>query len=131
MLKEQAVPRQASRTYLDHQSCEVVRDAYQTIHTSGLYKFTFTFVDSLWDDLNTVLHELESLPRAAFQDLLEGIERLTEARNELRLARFLFDLEEVNPVYRLIMRNRALLRSEQILEKVIQLLPADPSSETP
>jgi hypothetical protein len=73
----------------------------------------------LWEDLSAALYELESLPETVSKDLLEVIELLTDARNELRLARFLFDVEEINPVYRLVMRNRAVLRSEHILHKVI------------
>jgi hypothetical protein len=77
----------------------------------------------LWDDLNTDLHELESLPQTEAKKLLEAMEHLMAARNELRLARFLFEVEEINPVYRLLMRNRAVLRGESILEKVIKIWP--------
>jgi hypothetical protein len=113
---------------LEHQYCEIVREVYQTIHTSGLDKFTFSLIDSLWNDLNAALHDLERLPEAVFKELLEVIEGLTEARNELRLARFLFDVEEINPVYRLIMRNRAVLRGEHILHKVLAVWPLQSSS---
>jgi hypothetical protein len=117
MVKEQA------GNSVEHQYCEIVREVYQTIHASGLDKFTFFLIDSSWNDLSTALHELERLPEAASKALLEVLERLTEARNELRLARFLFDVEEINAVYRLIMRNRAVLRSEHILHKVLTIWP--------
>jgi len=113
---------------LEHQYCEIVREVYQAIHTSGLDKFTFSLIDSLWNDLNAALRDLEFLPEAAFKELLEVIEGLTEARNELRLARFLFDVEEINAVYRLIMRNRAVLRGEHILHKVLTVWPLRSSS---
>jgi hypothetical protein len=124
MLKEQAgtaveAPHQADGEYLEHPYYQTARDVYQTIHTSHLDRFTFLWVESLWEDLSAALYELESLPETVSKDLLEVIELLTDARNELRLARFLFDVEEINPVYRLVMRNRAVLRSEHILHKVI------------
>ena len=123
MLKDQASSQAANIKYLEHQYYEIVREIYETIHASGLYKFTFTLIDSLWDDLNAALHELESLPQTEVKELLEVIENLMTARNELRLARFLFDVEEIHPVYRLLMRNRAVLRGESILEKLIQVWP--------
>ena len=125
MLKEPAVPHRSNSIYLQHEYWEIIKEAYQAIHTSGLYKFTFAMIDSWWDDLNTVLCDLGSVPEATFKDLLEVIEGLTEARNELRLARFLFDVEDINPLYRLIMRNRAVLRGEHILRKVIRTWPSD------
>lgn len=124
MLKEQAGAHRANSSYLENQYLAIVRDIYRTIHTSGLDKFTFAWIDSLWSDLAAALYELERLPEAVYKELLEVIEGLTEARNELRLARFLFDVEEINPVYRLFMRNRAVLRGEDILQKVIKAWPA-------
>ena len=115
MLKEQA------DNEVEQQYREVVRDVYQTVHTSGLNKFTFLWIDSLLNELNAALGELQLLPETVFKELLEVIELLTEARNELRLARFLFDVEEINPIYRLVMRNRAVLRGEHILHKVIKV----------
>ena len=131
MLKEQAgqaveVSHEANGEYLEHPYYEIARDVYQTIHISGLYKFTFSWVESLWEDLNAALYELEELPQTGSKDLLEVIELLVNARNELRLARFLFDVEEINPVYRLIMRNRAVLRCEHTLHKAIQVWPIQP-----
>jgi hypothetical protein len=115
----------------EHQYCEIAREVYQTIHTSGLDKFTFSRIDSWWNDLNAIVYELEHLPEAAFKERMEVIESLTEARNELRLARFLFNVEEINAVYRLIMRNRAVLRSEPILHRVLTLWALQPSPEDP
>lgn len=108
---------------MERQCCEVVRGIYATIHASGLNKFTFALIDSLYNDLKTVLYELDCLPDAAFKVLIGVILDLGEARNELRLARFLFDVEEVNPLYRLVMRNRAVLRAERILHKVLSAWP--------
>jgi hypothetical protein len=124
MLKE----HQANGNTLEHQYCEIVREVYQTIHTSGLYKFTFAWIDSLWQDVESVIHILDRLPEPEFKALLEVIVYLSEARNELRLARFLFDVEEINPVHRLIMRNRAVLRCEKILHKVLRVWPLLSSS---
>ena len=128
MLKEQAgnsieLPSQANRKYLEHQSCEMIRAACQTLQTSSLDKFTYAFIDSLWNNLTDVTHQLGRLPEDVFKEMMEVIEGLAEARNELRLARFLFDVEEINPVHRLIMRNRALLRGTHLLHKILLVWP--------
>ena len=124
-------PYEANGEYLEHPYYELVRDIYQTIHTTGLYKFTVLWVDSLGNDLNATLLEIESLPEAGFQELLEVIELLTDARNELRLARFLFDVEEIHPIHRLVMRNRAILRGERTLHKVVKVWPPYSSPRRP
>lgn len=128
MLKKQAgnlvgLPHQAKRIYVEYPYCEIVRAVYQTIHKCSLGKFTFSLIDSLWNDLNAVVYDLEHLPEESFKELIRVIGGLTQARNDLRLARFLFDVEEINPVYRLIMRNRAVLRGQDILRKVLLAWP--------
>ena len=128
MMKRQAgkslePPTQTNGKYLEHQHCESVRGMYQTIHGSGLNRFTASVIDSWQNDLNVILHELNRLPKSTFKELMAVIERLREARNELRDARFLFDVEEINSVHRLVMRNRAVLRAKHILHKVILAWP--------
>ena len=105
------------------QHCESVREVHQTIYTSSVDKFTFAWIDSLWRDLLVVLQDLEQLPETTFVEMMEVIEGLRAAGNELRLAGFLFQVEEINPVHRLVMRNRAVLRSEVILKKMLQVWP--------
>jgi hypothetical protein len=78
--------------------------------------------------LTDVTHQLGRLPEDVFKEMMEVIEGLAEARNELRLARFLFDVEEINPVHRLIMRNRALLRGTHLLHKILLIWPVVSSS---
>ena len=124
MLKERAgTPEERNDRYLEHQRCEIVREIYQTLHTASLDKFTSSWIESLWDHLNTIVHELERLPETVFKEMVEVIDRLSEARNELRLARYLFDVEEINPVYRLILRNRAVLRGRDILHRTLRSWP--------
>ena len=129
MLKERAgqtvnVSHRANGQYPElRQHSEALKDVYQSIHDSGLYKFTFARVDSLWNGLCAILYDLEQMPEEAFIEMMEVIEGLRTACNELRLARFLFDVEEINPVHRLVMRNRAVLRSEGILEKILHVWP--------
>lgn len=136
MLKKKAghsvelLPRANGRV-LEHRNCEIAREIHQTLRASSLDKFTYSRIDSLWDELNGVVHELERLPEAAFKELIEVIDGLSEARNELRLARFLFDVEEVNPVHRLILRNRAVLRGRDILQKTLRVWPAQSPSKEP
>ena len=126
MQKERASSHRADGGYLEHQSYEIARDVYQSLHSSILDQFRYAWVDALWSDLNALVYELEHSPKTVFNALLEVIERLTEARNELRLARFLFDVEEINPVYRLIMRNRAVLRGRDCLHRGIEVWPRRP-----
>ena len=133
MLKRQAghsveILSPANGKYLEHQYCESVREIYRSLHRSSLDKFTHSWIDSFRDQLNVVIHELEYLPETAFKELIEVIDGLSETRNELRLARFLFDVEEINPVYRLILRNRAIFRGRDILHKTLQVWPVQSPS---
>jgi len=123
-----ALPPQVNRNSLDHRSCEIIREVSETIASASLDKFTFSFIDSLWQDVNAVLQELERLPEAAFKDLMGVIDGLTRARNELRLARFLFNLEEVDAVRCLVMRNKAMLRGGRILQNVLKAWPSQAST---
>lgn len=128
MFKEQAghsveLPPRTNRRYLEHQSCEIIREVYQNLYGSDLDKFTYAFLKSLWDTLSDVVHHLERLPEVVFKEMIEVLDGLSEARSELRLAIFLFDVEEINPVHRLIMRNRAALRATKILQRVPQVWP--------
>lgn len=118
-----ALPDALNGNYMEPQHYEVVSEMCQSLHRSSLNQFTYSFIDTRYNDLNAVVYALERLPEASFKELIEVIGRLGEARNELRLARFLFDVEEINSVYRLILRNRALLRSEKILDKVLGVWP--------
>jgi hypothetical protein len=123
MQKEKAGPHLADSQYLEHQSYEIARDVYQILHASGLDQFRYSWVEAQWKDLTALVYDLEHSPAEVFNELLEVIERLTEARNELRLARFLFDVEEINPVYRLVMRNRAVLRGKDRLQRGVEVWP--------
>ena len=125
MLDKEAdnVAKQTQGTYLEYPCFEMIRDVHRTIGVSSLSEFTFSMLDSLWRDLNVVVQNLERLPDEIFKELIEVILTLTEARNELRLARFLFRVEEIHPVYRLVMRNRAVLRGQDILGRVLMIWP--------
>lgn len=128
MPKGQAVhpvdlPHPASGDYLEHRHCEVVREVYRTMRVSGLNKFTPAWIDSLSEELSAVIYELDRLPEPGFQELMDVILRLREARNELQLARFLFGVEEIQPLHCLLMRNRAVLRGERLLQRVLQGWP--------
>ena len=124
MLKEQAgTPEERNGQYLEHQHCEIVREIEQTLHTAGLDKFTYSWIESFKEELHDIVHQLKCLPEEAFKEMIEVIDGLSEARNELRLARFLFEVEEINPVYRLILRNRAVLRGRDILSRTVRFWP--------
>lgn len=128
MLKNRAgnsaqLPHQAERKYLQYEHHALAREVYQTIDRSGLDKLTFSFIDTVWSNLHTVVQDLDRLPEGEFQAFIEIIPSLMEARNELRQARFLFKVEEINAVYRLVMRNRAVLRGKHILHKVLGSWP--------
>jgi hypothetical protein len=133
MLRKQAgtsaeLPPAVNGKYLEPQQHEIVREMGQTLYRSSLNQFTYSFIDARWKDLQAIVYELDRLPETPFKELIEVINRLGDARNELRLARFLFDVEEINPVYRLILRNRALLRSKKVLDKVLSVWPLYNSS---
>lgn len=120
MLTEQAgTATELQYEALERRYWEIVREVYESIHRSSLDQFTLPRVDAFWNDLNAVLYDLERLPELSFQELIEVILRLREARNELRLARFLFDVEEIDPVRRLVLRNKAVLRGKSILYRVL------------
>jgi hypothetical protein len=108
---------------LKPQHCERVKQIHQILHTSSLEKYTYTFIDSLYGESTAILYELERQPVEIFKALIEVIGGLREARNELRHARFLYDMQEINPVHRLVMRNRAALRGKDVLQKVIRVWP--------
>ena len=132
MLKEKAgnsieLPSQANRKYLEHQSCQIIGDVHQTLQTSGLEKFSFSLIQSLRDRLSDVVHHLDRLPEPAFREMMEVIDGVREARDELRLALFLFDVEEIDPLHRFVMRSRALVRGKQILQKTLLVWPVEPS----
>lgn len=104
---------------LERPYCERVRQLYQILHTSGLETYSYTFIDSWYREATVILYELEDQTESTFKALIEVIMSLREARNELRHARFLFDVEDVNPVHCLILRNRAVLKSKEILLRII------------
>jgi hypothetical protein len=80
-------------------------------------------VEDCWSDLRAVHQHLERLPERTFREMIQVILSLAEACNELRDALFLFDLEEINPVYRLMIRNKAMFRGKNILDRVIMDWP--------
>jgi hypothetical protein len=121
--KSAEIPQQPTRMHLAHEDCVIVRAVYSTVHQSTLDKFTYSFINSLCKDLQAVIHRLDRLPEVSFQKMVYIIHCLSEARNELRLARFLFDVEEISPIYRLMMRNRAVMRGKQILSNTLQVWP--------
>ena len=132
MLNEQAgnsiePPSTAKRNYLERPSCEIIREVHRTLQTSGLERFSFSLIQSLRDRLNDVIHHLDQLPEPAFREMIEVIDGVRESCNEMRLALFLFDLEEVNPLHRFVMRNRAVVRGKYILQKMLLVWPVEPS----
>ena len=123
MRKEHTRTSTTTGEHLEPVLCEIVRQVHERVDQSRLEQFTFPRVDGFWQDLNAVLHELERLPETSFREWIGVILRLREARNELRLARFLFDVEEINPVRRLVLRNKAILQSKRILYEVLLTWP--------
>ena len=129
MLKEQAgnavvlLHAQTAGQRLEHPDYEIAGNVYQNFHTTSLGKFTSAWIDGTLDSVHEILHRLEQSPEVTFLELMEVIQGLRETRDELRLARFLFDREEIPPLYGLVMRNRAVLRGETILQKVLKVWP--------
>ena len=113
----------AKGNYLENEDCKVIQEIYQTIHASTLENFSVSLIESLLNELRAVLFHLERLPEVAFKELIAVVLGLSEARNELRLARFLFDAEEIDPIRRLLLRNKAVLRGKTILHKILCIWP--------
>ena len=107
---------------------EIVREMYQSMYTSRLDTFRFSRVDSWWGELRGVVHALDHLPEAVYRELIEVVIRLREARNELSLACFLFEWKEINSVHRLVLRNKAILRSKHMLQKTLEVWPKEKHS---
>jgi hypothetical protein len=117
------VSPQSNGKYLEHQHYETALQVYQTLQMSSLGKFTHSLIDGLYKDVSAALYHLKRLPEEDFKEFMEVIQGLGLVRNELRHARFLFDVEEINPVHRLVMRNRAVLGGKQVLHRVIVSWP--------
>lgn len=114
---------QTNGNVLEPQYCESTSKLYQTIHASGLNRFTHSLLDSWWDQLSVVVYSLEGLPGESLKEMMVVVGGLRAARNELRDACFLFDVGEIHPVHRLILRNRSVIRGKEILWRVIQSWP--------
>src|SRR5688500_8048759 len=92
-----ALSSQPDAKFLE-QDYENVREIYQSILLSRLNKFTFSVLDFSWNELSSIVRNLEHGPEEPFKECMSVIQGLSEARNELREARFLFDVEEIHPV---------------------------------
>ena len=121
----EALPISPDGSVLEHELWEIVRADYHMMQASTLNKFTSSWIDSLLDHWSAILYDLERLPEEQFKQFIETIGRLASGRDELRLARFLFALEEVDPVRRLVMRNKAILRAKRILRQALSAWPPD------
>lgn len=113
----------AGRKYRKHVYREIALGVCQAIDQACPRGFTYSFVEDCWSDLHAVHQHLDRLPERAFREMIQVILSLAEARNELRDALFLFDVEEINPIYRLMIRNKAMLRGKNILDRVIMDWP--------
>ena len=120
--------KKADRIVIERPYCELARDVYQAIDGARWDRFTFSFIDSAYHHLDAIAYELERLPEREFREMIEVLDHLTEARNELRLARFLFEVEEIDAVYRLIIRHKAVLSAKFILHRALRVWPSSSSS---
>lgn len=117
------IPHPASKNYLEISYYEVVWRIYHSINRLSLNKLSLSFTSELCDSLDEIIQDLHHLPEERFKVLIAVIDSLSLARNELRLARFLFRTEEINPLYRLVLRNKATLRGKNILRKALTSWP--------
>ena len=116
-------PHKANSKSQKHAYRELALGVCQAIDQACLSGFTHSFIEGCWSDLHTVHRNLERLPEPAFKEMIQVILSLAEVCNELRDALFLFDVEEITPVYRLMMRNKAMLRGKRILDGVLMCWP--------
>jgi hypothetical protein len=91
---------------------------YQQINNTHPGKFSLPFADGLCNELDCVLDDL--LSQAKSKELLAVIHDLTLARNEVMLTVDYLDLEGVHPLYRLVLRNKAILRLKDVLHGILR-----------
>jgi hypothetical protein len=91
---------------------------YRQISNTHPGKFGLPFADGLCSELDCVIDEL--LSQATSKELLAVIHDLTIARNEVLLTIDYLDPERVHPLYRLVLRNKAILRLKNVLHSILR-----------
>jgi len=128
-VQDQKTPASISARLADRQEPEQlyspIFNLYQQINNTHPGKFSLSFADSLCNELECVIDDL--LSRAKSKELLSVIHDLTIARNEVVLTIHYLDLEGVHPLYRLVLRNKAILRLKNVLHGILRNWQSDVS----
>ena len=106
---------------------EITSDIYQSLKLMNPWSFDRTFVCVAWEDLNAVIDGL--LPHMMDDEdtFVRIVDGLKAVRKELCFADSLFDVEQVDPLYRLVIRNKSALRLRYILDTILQSWETNPS----
>jgi hypothetical protein len=109
---------------------ETLSSLYQA--TARIYKalaaaepgmLTASFLEGLHNDLDAIIEHLTPLTDPDELESPAIIDGLIIARNKLDFALALFDIEEVDPLYRLVIRNKVVPRVRILLGDVLQCWP--------
>ena len=121
-LQDQKIPANISPRLADIQEREQlyspISRLYRQINNTHPGKFSLPFADGLCSELDCVIDDL--LSQVKSKELLAIIHDLTIARNEVLLTIDYLDPEEVHPLYRLVLRNKAILRLKNVLHGILR-----------
>jgi hypothetical protein len=104
-----------------------IDDLYRQIQDTHPGLFSLAFADDLCSRLDCLLDDLSS--QAKPQERLPFLHDLILARNEVVLTIDYLDPDEVDPLYRVVLRNQAILRLKEVLQRVRQAQQPHRSSE--
>jgi len=110
----------ASDTELEHIYLEMIREIYQVVRTANPWRFNQTFISSMLEDLSSVIGGLNSLAGSNDHAFFSLVNDLKSARAELRVTHALFDVEEISPIHRLMIRNKTTLKFRELLQSALQ-----------
>lgn len=104
-----------------------IDDLYRQIQSTHPRLFSLSFAGDLCSQLDCLLDDLPS--RANSRERLPFLHDLVMARNEVVLTLDYLDPQEVDPLYRVVLRNQAILRLKEVLQRIRQAQQPHRSSE--
>lgn len=95
-----------------------IGDLYRRIDSAHPGTFSVSFAEGLCNEIDCLVDQLFS--QAKSKEILAVVRDLTLARNEVVLAIDYLDPQEVDPLYRLVLRNKAILRLKNLLYEILR-----------
>lgn len=96
---------------------------YQTLAAAEVGMLTASFLQGLYNDLDSIIERLIPLKDPNELESPAILDGLIIARNKLDFALALFDIEDVDPLYRLVIRNKVIPKVRSLLEDVLLCWP--------